>query len=137
CTNPNYTVPYEKDKVTIAAVRHQRVRNIKKVQIELLNYGPVVMSLALSKAAVQILSDKNFTGVYTGPNNIFKGPRNLSPLTHIVKLIGWGTEERVPYWLVATIWGPNWGGSQGFFRIQRGVNLLRCEDYFVAIETEY
>jgi cathepsin B len=38
---------------------------------------------------------------------------------HAVKIIGWGSENGVDYWLVANSWGTTWG-EQGFFRIKQG-----------------
>jgi len=38
---------------------------------------------------------------------------------HAVKIIGWGSENGVDYWLVANSWGTAWG-EQGFFRIKQG-----------------
>ncbi|XP_065086721.1 cathepsin B-like isoform X2 [Ochlerotatus camptorhynchus] len=46
--------------------------------------------------------------------------------SHIVKLIGWGEENGVLYWLCANSWGPNYG-ERGFFKILRGVNHLGIE----------
>ena len=37
---------------------------------------------------------------------------------HAVKMIGWGTENGVDYWLCANSWGPSWG-MQGFFKISQ------------------
>jgi cathepsin B len=38
---------------------------------------------------------------------------------HAVKILGWGTESGVNYWLCANSWGPAWGES-GFFKIKQG-----------------
>jgi len=40
---------------------------------------------------------------------------------HAVKLIGWGEEYGVPYWLMVNSWNSSWG-DQGLFKIQRGTN---------------
>ena len=40
---------------------------------------------------------------------------------HVVRLLGWGEEADVPYWLVANEWSTEWG-EKGFFRIRRGEN---------------
>lgn len=47
---------------------------------------------------------------------------------HSVRVIGWGIEDGVPYWLVANSWGTHWG-LEGFFKIRRGVN----ECYFETL----
>jgi cathepsin B len=38
---------------------------------------------------------------------------------HAVKILGWGVESGVNYWLCANSWGPSWG-EQGFFKIKQG-----------------
>lgn len=40
---------------------------------------------------------------------------------HAVKLIGWGEEYGVPYWLMINSWNDNWGDN-GVFKIRRGTN---------------
>jgi C1A family cysteine protease len=30
---------------------------------------------------------------------------------HAVKLVGWGVENKVPYWIIANSWNEDWGGS--------------------------
>lgn len=39
---------------------------------------------------------------------------------HAVKVIGYGVENDLPYWLCANSWGPKWG-DQGFIKIKQGV----------------
>lgn len=40
---------------------------------------------------------------------------------HSVKLIGWGEENGVPYWLMVNSWSEDWG-DKGLFKIRRGTN---------------
>ena len=43
-----------------------------------------------------------------------------------VKILGWGVENEIKYWLLANSWGPEWGDS-GFFKIVRGENHCNIE----------
>jgi cathepsin B len=38
---------------------------------------------------------------------------------HAVKIVGWGVEEGVNYWIVANSWSTSWG-EDGYFRIKEG-----------------
>jgi cathepsin B len=38
---------------------------------------------------------------------------------HAIKILGWGTESGLDYWLAANSWGPTWGES-GYFKIKQG-----------------
>lgn len=51
------------------------------------------------------------SGVYKRSSKNYLGVQNM-------KIIGWGTEKGVDYWLAAGSWGTQWG-EEGFFRIQR------------------
>lgn len=50
---------------------------------------------------------------------------------HAVKIIGWGVENGVKYWLCANSWNDNWG-DKGFFKILKGENHLEIEDNISA-----
>ena len=50
---------------------------------------------------------------------------------HAVKIIGWGVENGVKYWLIANSWNENWG-EKGFFRMIRGINDSGIEGSCVA-----
>ena len=45
---------------------------------------------------------------------------------HDVKIIGWGVENDVKYWLCANSWNEEWG-DKGFFKIKRGSNECGIE----------
>lgn len=46
---------------------------------------------------------------------------------HVVKIIGWGEEDGVKYWLVANSWNTDWG-MDGYFKIIRGQDECGFED---------
>merc|ERR1719331_2835824 len=46
---------------------------------------------------------------------------------HAIKIMGWGTEDGTPYWLVANSWNEDWG-DEGFFKILRGSNEDQIEN---------
>jgi len=49
---------------------------------------------------------------------------------HAIKIMGWGTENGTPYWLVANSWNSDWGDN-GFFKIERGTNQCQIENAIV------
>jgi len=56
-----------------------------------------------------------FLGVYTRSENAsYYGG-------HSVKLIGWGSDNGVLYWLMVNSWTADWGDN-GLFKIRRGTN---------------
>lgn len=50
---------------------------------------------------------------------------------HAIKIIGWGTENGSPYWLVANSWNTDWG-DKGYFKILRGNDECGIESSVVA-----
>ncbi|CAG9824791.1 unnamed protein product [Phaedon cochleariae] len=63
-------------------------------------------------------------GVYQQTSYDFLG-------VHAIKLIGWGEENNVPYWLVANSWNEDWG-DKGTFKIRRGTNECGIEEEPIA-----
>lgn len=39
---------------------------------------------------------------------------------HAIKVLGWGNENGMDYWLCANSWGSSWAGLGGFFKIKQG-----------------
>lgn len=65
------------------------------------------------------------SGVYQrSPNAQYAGG-------HAVRVIGWGSENGTPYWMVANSWGTDWGLS-GFFKILRGADECGIEEAMCA-----
>jgi cathepsin B len=58
---------------------------------------------------------------------IYKHVSGASAGGHAVKIIGYGVENGVKYWLIANSWNVHFG-EQGFFRIIRGTNDCGIED---------
>jgi cathepsin B len=63
------------------------------------------------------------SGVYKA-GNFFKDPMLGG---HAIKIMGWGTEDGQPYWLVANSWNEDWG-LQGYFKIDRGHDQCQIEN---------
>lgn len=87
----------------------------KQIRTEILKNGPV-------EANFLVFSDfpSYKSGVYKRISSVMLGG-------HAIRIIGWGTENRVPYWLVANSWNNDWG-DKGYFKILRGQDECGIED---------
>ena len=52
---------------------------------------------------------------------------------HSIKILGWGVENGVKYWLCANDWGNEWGDN-GYFKIRKGNNECGIESSATAGE---
>lgn len=50
---------------------------------------------------------------------------------HAVAIIGWGTENGTPYWIIRNSWGKYWGDG-GYFRMIRGSNDCGIEENVIV-----
>ncbi|RZB38829.1 Peptidase C1 and/or Propeptide C1 domain containing protein, partial [Asbolus verrucosus] len=111
CTNPNYSVPYYRDKQYVQKINVIANGVVEEIQSEIMLNGPVQASL---KVYYDFFLYQE--GVY------FHGGGEFAQEYHAVKILGWGVENGQPYWLVANSWGEEWGKMKGFFKIRRGNN---------------
>ncbi|CAH1645473.1 unnamed protein product [Spodoptera littoralis] len=94
--NTGYNTDYEKDKRRGKTV-YSVDSNEESIKTELLKNGPLEVSFVVY---TDFFNYKE--GVYVHTDAPFAG-------RHAVKMLGWGVENGVKYWLVANSWNPNWG----------------------------
>jgi C1A family cysteine protease len=70
---------------------------VEQIQTELMTNGPV-------EGAFTVYADfpTYKSGVYQHVSGGVLGG-------HAIRILGWGTENGTPYWLVANSWNPDWG----------------------------
>ena len=116
----NYPIPYEEDLYKGKRV-YDLNRNVTHMQKDIMKNGPV--SVMFKEYAD---FGRNTHKVYIHKYGKFLG-------VHSVKLIGWGVQHGIPYWLAANSGNYNWG-LKGFFKIRRGHNECLIEQFVVAGE---
>ncbi|VDN51782.1 unnamed protein product [Dracunculus medinensis] len=114
CNNNYYSKGYIQDKYY-----GNDFNNVRAIQEEIMRNGPV-------EAVFNAFSDFEayHSGIYRHVFGNYLGG-------HAVKIIGWGEENSVPYWLAANSWNSDWG-ENGYFRILRGVNECGIETEIIA-----
>lgn len=123
CANTTlYTHNYPIDKMTINDYKLLMGQTIKEtvfnVMEALFTRGPILGFMKVYEDFYNYSS-----GVYQYVSGKFVGG-------HGVKIIGYGTLNGVDYWLVANSWGSSFG-ENGFFKIERGVNMVEIESFLV------
>ncbi len=103
--------------------------SVSAIQTELYNNGPL-------EGAFTVYEDffSYSSGVYYHVSGGVAGG-------HAIKVLGWGVENGLNYWLCANSWGTSWGMS-GFFKIKQGdcgINqqMYGCKPLVAAAEPEF
>jgi cathepsin B len=100
----------------VKAATAYAIHSVSHMQQEIMTKGPIQVAFMVYKSFMSYKS-----GVYQKHWNEF-----LPEGGHAVKIIGWGTENGVDYWLVANSWNTSWG-LDGYFKIKRGRNTCGIE----------
>ncbi|XP_018914584.2 cathepsin B [Bemisia tabaci] len=109
CTNVKYKTPIDKDRVQPTTFYHM-LKSEFYVRNEIMNYGPVM-------ARVHLFDD--FLEQPVGIWEEKPGRKRVGWLKYF-KIIGWGTENGIKYWLCVHTWD-TWGDK--IFKFPRGENL--------------
>jgi len=94
-------------KYTVDASSIVTPKDIASIQTAIMTNGPVEAGFTVYQ---DFMSYKS--GIYKHVSGGVMGG-------HAIKIVGWGNEGGVDYWIVANSWGPAWGLS-GFFNIAFG-----------------
>nr|WBW70097.1 venom protein [Lampona murina] len=113
-----YNRTYKDDKY-YGKTHYSVEENVKQIQTEIYKNGPVEGAFSVY---ADFLSYKS--GVYQHHSSESMGG-------HAIRILGWGVENDVPYWLCANSWNTDWGDN-GYFKILRGNNECGIEESIVA-----
>nr|AKZ42344.1 cathepsin B preproprotein [Castor fiber] len=115
---PGYSPSYKEDK-HFGYTSYSVSSDEKEIMAEIYKNGPV-------EGAFTVFSDFLMykSGVYKHVAGDMMGG-------HAIRILGWGKEDGVPYWLVANSWNTDWG-DKGFFKIVRGEDHCGIESEIVA-----
>ncbi|CAI6358617.1 unnamed protein product [Macrosiphum euphorbiae] len=115
----NDTISYNHDHVKVSHYYNIRYNDI---QNEVQTYGPVTVMFSL------------YDDFFLYKNGVYAQTENSKWLRYqYAKLIGWGVENGVDYWLLVNTWG-NECGQNGLFKIKRGTNECAIEQFVYAGE---
>ncbi|XP_023570378.1 cathepsin B isoform X2 [Octodon degus] len=115
---PGYSPSYKEDK-NYGYDSYSVSSSEKEIMAEIYKNGPV-------EGAFTVFSDflSYKSGVYRHVAGEVLGG-------HAIRILGWGKENDVPYWLVGNSWNVDWG-DHGFFKIVRGEDHCGIESEIVA-----
>merc|ERR1711957_992997 len=100
----------------VKASKVYAIQGVENMQREIMTNGPIQVAFNVFKSFMSYKS-----GVYQKHWYEF-----LPEGGHAVKIVGWGTEGGLDYWLVANSWNTIWG-LDGFFKIKRGSDACGIE----------
>ena len=86
------------------------------------------MMTALNAAGSIIAYIDVYEDFFTYSSGVYQYTSGAYAGGHAIRIIGYGTDNGIDYWLCANSWGVNWG-ILGFFKVKRGVNAVNIEAY--------
>ncbi|OZC10896.1 papain family cysteine protease [Onchocerca flexuosa] len=116
--NKEYGKSYKADKY-YGKETYTVENDVKSIQKEIMTRGPVEVSFDV------------YTDFLNYAGGIYKHVAGSMGGGHAVKMLGWGIDQGVPYWLAANSWNTDWG-EDGYFRIIRGIDECGIESGIVA-----
>ncbi|XP_015792203.1 cathepsin B isoform X1 [Tetranychus urticae] len=121
---PKYSESYENDKYYGKKCGHigkydNGVHRVAKIQTEIMTNGPVEASFI------------PYSDFFSYSEGVYEPVYGKEEIEHAVRIIGWGVENGVDYWLAANSWNTYWG-DQGYFKIRRGTDECNIEDKVYA-----
>jgi cathepsin B len=114
----NYKKAYEED-LKFGATSYSLENDEMNIRYEIVKNGPVEGAFSVYEDFINYKS-----GVYQHVHGKFLGG-------HAIRILGFGVENGVKYWLVANSWNNDWGDN-GYFKILRGKNHLGIESQVAA-----
>lgn len=117
CTDPKYPTPFKND--AHFAKQSYSLNSVNDMMSDLVTNGPITVAFDVYEDFLSYTS-----GVYQHKTGQYLGG-------HAVELIGYGTENGTPYWLIKNSWNTSWGAN-GLFKIIRGRDECGIEDSAVS-----
>lgn len=117
CYNDKCTATYSKsykEDLTFAASAYSVASNENAIKTEIMKNGPV-------EAAFSVYED-----FLTYKKGVYQHKAGSMLGGHAIKVVGWGVENGIPYWLIVNSWNESWGDN-GIFKILRGKNHCGIE----------
>jgi len=118
CSNNLYPIAYANDKFSPTSI--------------VFGTGETEMIAALNNGGTIAAIYTVYEDFYSYSSGIYFHVSGNLVGGHAIRVIGYGEENGVKYWLCANSWGPTFG-LQGFFKIRRGTNECGIEsNYFTT-----
>ncbi|XP_065206832.1 cathepsin B-like [Planococcus citri] len=117
CYNHSYDKKFKQD--VIKAEKYYRVPPCAAMN-EIYKHGSILADFII------------FEDFYTYKSGVYKQLAGEITARHAVRVIGWGEENGVPYWLAVNSWNTNWG-INGTFKIMRYENEFSFENGLSAV----
>jgi cathepsin B len=104
---------------TYQASSYYQTGSVENTMNDIMTHGPVESGFSVYQDFMAYKS-----GIYQHRSGGLLGG-------HAVKIVGWGQEGNLAYWIVANSWTENWG-EKGFFRIVKGRNECGFESQIIT-----